>query len=174
MVKLISSHTDVMALWRNQLLPRLIDLTLGTDDVSAWRKKCLRGIEGVVVEPGFGSGLNLAHMPKAVTRVYAVDPAVIGQKLAAGRISASSFEVEFVGLDGERLPLEDTAVTRAFSPSPCARFPMLAQRSLSSVVSFVLVARFTSWNTEQPPTPTLRSGRTVLRRCKSESPMVAI
>ena len=107
MVKLISSHTDVMALWRNQLLPRLIDLTLGTDDVSAWRKKCLRGIEGVVVEPGFGSGLNLAHMPKAVTRVYAVDPAVIGQKLAAGRISASSFEVEFVGLDGERLPLED-------------------------------------------------------------------
>ncbi len=109
MVKLISSHTDVMALWRNQLLPRLIDLTLGTDDVSAWRKKCLRGIEGVVVEPGFGSGLNLAHMPKAVTRVYAVDPAVIGQKLAAGRISASSFEVEFVGLGGERLPLEDNS-----------------------------------------------------------------
>ena len=75
-----------MALWRNQLLPRLIDLTLGTDDVSAWRKKCLRGIEGVVVEPGFGSGLNLAHMPEAVTRVYAVDPAVVGQKLAAGRV----------------------------------------------------------------------------------------
>ena len=152
MVKLISSHTDVMALWRNQLLPRLIDLTLGTDDVSAWRKKCLRGIEGVVVEPGFGSGLNLAHMPKAVTRVYAVDPAVIGQKLAAGRIcriidSRSSSSASTAS--GYRL--KTTAVTRAFSPSPCARFPMLAQRSLSSVVSFVLVARFTSWNTEQPP-----------------------
>ena len=107
MVKLISSHTDVMALWRNQLLPRLIDLTLGTDDVSAWRKKCLRGIEGVVVEPGFGSGLNIVHMPEEVTRVYAVDPAVVGQKLAAGRVAASSIEVAFVGLDGERLPLDD-------------------------------------------------------------------
>lgn len=98
-----------MALWRNQILPRCIDLALGTDDVAVWRKKCLQGISGVVVEPGFGSGLNIAHMPSAVTKVYAVDPAVVGQKLAADRVEASPIEVEYVGLDGQRLPLDDAS-----------------------------------------------------------------
>jgi len=98
-----------MALWRNQILPRVIDLSLGTAEVSAWRKKCLKGIAGVVVEPGFGSGLNIEHMPSAVTKVYAVDPAVLGQKLAADRVAASSIEVEYVGLDGQRLPLDDNS-----------------------------------------------------------------
>lgn len=98
-----------MALWRNQMLPRLIDLTLGSNDVSKWRKKCLQGVQGVVVEPGFGSGLNIVHMPEAVTRVYAIDPAVVGQKLAADRVAASPIDVEYVGLDGQRLPLDDNS-----------------------------------------------------------------
>lgn len=96
-----------MGLWRNQLLPRVIDVALGTRPITEWRQKCLQGIHGVVVEPGFGSGLNLAHLPPDVSRVFAVDPAVIGQKLAADRIAASAIEVEFVGLDGQRIPLED-------------------------------------------------------------------
>jgi len=96
-----------MGIWRNQLLPRFIDLTLGTSDVTRWRKKCLDGIHGVVVEPGFGSGLNIEHMPAEVTKVYAVDPAVVGRKLASARVAASSVEVEYVGLDGQQLPLED-------------------------------------------------------------------
>ena len=95
-----------MGIWREQLLPRAIDVALGTSDVTRWRLKCLQGISGVVVEPGFGSGLNLAHMPAEVTKVYAIDPAVVGQKLAADRISDSPIEVEFVGLDGEKLPLD--------------------------------------------------------------------
>jgi ubiquinone/menaquinone biosynthesis C-methylase UbiE len=98
-----------MALWRNQILPRLIDLALGTDEVAVWRKKCLQGISGVVVEPGFGSGLNIAHMPSDVTKVYAVDPAIVGQKLAADRVAASPIDVEYVGLDGQRLPLDDAS-----------------------------------------------------------------
>lgn len=96
-----------MGLWRNQLLPRFIDVALGTDQITKWRKKCLQGIEGVVVEPGFGSGLNLAHMPAQVSKVFAVDPAVVGQKLAAGRIAASPIDVDFIGLDGQRIPLQD-------------------------------------------------------------------
>lgn len=96
-----------MGLWRNQLLPRVIDVALRSDEVTKWRKKCLQGISGVVVEPGFGSGLNLEHLPAGVSKVYAVDPAVVGQKLAADRLAASSIEVDFVGLDGQRIPLDD-------------------------------------------------------------------
>lgn len=95
-----------MGLWRDQVLPRLIDVTLATGEISKWRKRCVEGLRGVVVEPGFGSGLNIAHYPDAVTRVYAIDPALVGRKLAAKRIEGSPVEFEFVGLDGQRLPLE--------------------------------------------------------------------
>lgn len=96
-----------MGIWRDQMLPRCIDLSLGSKEVGRWRKKCLTGIHGVVVEPGFGSGLNLPHLPPEVTKVYAVDPSLTGQKLAAKRVEAASIDVDFVGLDGQRLPLDD-------------------------------------------------------------------
>lgn len=61
------------------------------------------------MEPGFGSGHNLAHYPSEVTKVFAVDPATLGQKLGAERLAVSSIEVEFVGLDGQSLPLDDNS-----------------------------------------------------------------
>lgn len=67
----------------------------------------MEGLRGIVVEPGFGSGTNLPYYPAEVTKVYAVDPAVLGQKLAADRLEKSSVEVEFIGLDGQAIPLED-------------------------------------------------------------------
>lgn len=98
-----------MGFYREQLLPRLIDKVLDNDDIRGWRRRCVAGLHGVVVEPGFGSGLNVPVYPAEVTKVYAVDPAEVGQKLAADRIAASHVEVEFVGLDGEDLPLGDAS-----------------------------------------------------------------
>jgi ubiquinone/menaquinone biosynthesis C-methylase UbiE len=40
----------------------------------------------------------------------AIDPAVLGRKLAAGRVSASPVPVEYVGLDGASLPLESAMI----------------------------------------------------------------
>ena len=40
----------------------------------------------------------------------AVDPATVGRKLAAERVAASPVPVEYIGLDGESLPLDDGAV----------------------------------------------------------------
>ena len=39
-----------------------------------------------------------------------VDPATVGRKLAAERVAASTVPVEYVGLDGEQLPLGDASV----------------------------------------------------------------
>jgi len=96
-----------VGVWENQLLPRLIDGVMRGSSIEAWRARCLVGARGVVVEPGFGSGLNLPVLPAEVTKVYAIDPATIGQRLAADRIAASSAEVEFIGLDGQSIPLPD-------------------------------------------------------------------
>lgn len=98
-----------MGLYREHVLPRIIDKACGSRGVRKWRRRALEGIHGVVVEPGFGSGLNLPHYPAEVNKVWAIDPAVLGQKLAADRLAESPVEVEFVGLDGQNLPLEDNS-----------------------------------------------------------------
>lgn len=96
-----------MGVYRDQVLPRIVDLTLGTKDISHWRRRCVEGLSGVIVEPGFGSGLNLPWLPETVTKVYAIDPAALGQKLAAKRLEAAAIPVEFIGLDGQTIPLPD-------------------------------------------------------------------
>lgn len=96
-----------MGIYRREVLPRFIDKALGTADVRSWRERCVDGLEGHVVEPGFGSGLNLPVYPDAVTRVSAIDPAEVGRRLAAERLAAAHVEVDFVGLDGQAIPLAD-------------------------------------------------------------------
>lgn len=99
----------VSSTWRHHGLPRLIDLVMKGERGSKWRRLCIEGLNGVVVQPGFGSGLDLPHLPPEVTKIYAIDPAIIGEKLAAKRIAASPVPVEFIGLDGQDIPLEDNS-----------------------------------------------------------------
>jgi ubiquinone/menaquinone biosynthesis C-methylase UbiE len=74
------------------------------------RERVTAGVEGEVLEVGFGSGRNVPFYPSSTTRVRAVDPATVGRKLAAARVAASPVPVEYVGLDGEALPLPDESV----------------------------------------------------------------
>ncbi len=93
--------------YEGQVLPRIVDKACGRKDIAPLRARVTEGLRGDVVEIGFGSGLNLPHLPNTVERLLAVDPAVTGQRLAAQRLAASRIPVEFVGLDGADLPLDD-------------------------------------------------------------------
>ena len=94
-----------MGWYRDRVLPKIIDKSLGGEEIASWRRRATDGISGVVIEPGFGSGLNLPILPPGVTKLYAVDPAMRGRELAAERLAASPIEVEFIGLDGQLIPL---------------------------------------------------------------------
>lgn len=95
-----------MGLYNDKVLPRIIDKLCGSSGVGVWRTRCLEGISGVVVEPGFGSGTNLPYYPEEVTKVYAIDPSTMGRELAKDRLAASDIDVEFIGLDGQQIPLD--------------------------------------------------------------------
>lgn len=99
-----------MSIYEDQVLPRIVDLALGGRAMMALRQRACEGLAGEVLEVGFGSGRNVPHYPAVVTRVRAVDPATVGRKLAAGRVEASPVPVEYVGLDGEQLPIDDEAI----------------------------------------------------------------
>ena len=102
-----------MGFYEDQVLPRAVDVVCGTGAISRLRAEVAAGLSGEVLEIGFGSGLNLPHLPPTVTRLLAVDPHVVGQRLAAPRMAESSVDVDVVGLDGQHLPLADASVDAA-------------------------------------------------------------
>jgi ubiquinone/menaquinone biosynthesis C-methylase UbiE len=102
-----------MGIYRDYILPWFTDWTLNTPEFRQLRRRIMRGLGGdggTVLEIGFGSGLNLPHLPGTVQRFCAVDPCVFGRRLAARRIRACPIPVEFIGLDGAELPLEAESV----------------------------------------------------------------
>ncbi|MGH9038339.1 MAG: class I SAM-dependent methyltransferase [Acidimicrobiia bacterium] len=99
-----------MGFYDEQVLPRLVDVALSGKQFSEKRARVAARLEGDVLEVGFGSGRNVPHYPAEVKRVLAVDPAVVGRQLAGRRVAASPVVVEYIGLDGQDLPVEDGSV----------------------------------------------------------------
>ena len=64
-----------MGFYREQVVPRLVDVTCGTSELRRWRERTAAGLSGTIVEIGFGSGLNVPLYPEEVRHVYAVEPA---------------------------------------------------------------------------------------------------
>lgn len=122
-----------MGFYESRVLPRVIDVALGGRDLDAVRARVTAGLAGEVVEIGFGSGRNVPHYPAAVTRVRAVDPATAGRRLAAARVAASPVPVEYVGLDGQELPIDDASVDHVLTTWTLCTIPDVA-RALAETV----------------------------------------
>ena len=94
-----------MSFYRDRVVPRLVNWACGTSGLARWRVRACQGLTGVVVEIGFGSGLNVLYYPDEVTLVYAVEPALLAQKLARDRVAHSPTPIQHTGVDGQSLPL---------------------------------------------------------------------
>jgi ubiquinone/menaquinone biosynthesis C-methylase UbiE len=98
-----------MGFYNDQVMPRFTDLMLGKP-MDETRQRVTAGLAGDVLEIGFGSGRNVPHLPPSVTRLLAVEPASVGRKLASRRIAEAPMPVEFIGTDGQHLPVPDESV----------------------------------------------------------------
>jgi ubiquinone/menaquinone biosynthesis C-methylase UbiE len=112
-----------VGIWTDQVVPRFTDKMLGSRQVMKLRRRAVDSLAGAVLEIGFGSGLNVPLYPPEVTRVYAVDPSLVGRKLSRERVDASPVTVDFVGLDGAHLPLDDASVDAALSTFTLCTIP---------------------------------------------------
>jgi ubiquinone/menaquinone biosynthesis C-methylase UbiE len=121
-----------MPFWTDQVVPRATDKLLGNRQVMKLRRRAVDGLHGDVVEIGFGSGLNVPLYPEDVDKVYAVDPSLVGRKLSSERVESSPVDVQFVGLDGASLPLDDASVDAALSTFTLCTIPDVAS-ALSEV-----------------------------------------
>jgi SAM-dependent methyltransferase len=114
-----------MGLYREHVLPRIVNCACGLKAVAPLRQRVCDGLEGEVVEIGFGSGHNVPYYPEAVSRVAAVEPADLGWKLAEKRLRETRVPVQRSGLDGQSLPFEDDSFDAALSTWTMCTIPDL-------------------------------------------------
>ncbi len=104
-----------MTFYRDRVFPRVMNLAMDTGTTREIRGRVCAGLSGELVEIGFGTGLNLPHLPGAVTSLRAVDPLTLGPRLAEARLEACPIPVEMAGLDGQRLPFADASADAVLS-----------------------------------------------------------
>ena len=121
-----------MGFYEDRVLPRIVDVALSGKEFERLRARVASGLDGEVLEVGFGSGRNVRHYPDSVRRVRAVDPATYGRKLAAPRVARSSVPVGYVGLDGEALPLDDASVDHVLTTWTLCTIPAV-DRALAEI-----------------------------------------
>jgi ubiquinone/menaquinone biosynthesis C-methylase UbiE len=115
-----------MGLYGEHVLPRIVNAACGLKTVDPLRRRVCDGLEGDVVEIGFGSGLNVPFYPATVTRVAAVEPADVGWKLADKRLGATSVPVQRSGVDAQSLPFADNSYDAALSTWTLCTIPDVA------------------------------------------------
>lgn len=104
-----------MGFYADRIFPRVMNRVMDTKATRQTRSRVCAALSGDVVEIGFGTGLNVPHLPPTVVVLRAVDPLERGKSLASERIASSPIPVEFVGLDGRNLPLDDESVDAALA-----------------------------------------------------------
>lgn len=97
-----------MGFYDDRVLPHLINLACGTDDVREQRQKVVPLATGRVLEVGMGPGLNLPFYDREqVEFVWGLEPSEGMRRKAAPNIEASEIEVRWLSLPGEEIPLDD-------------------------------------------------------------------
>jgi ubiquinone/menaquinone biosynthesis C-methylase UbiE len=121
-----------MGIYARHVLPRIVNAACGMKASDPLRERVCAGLQGQVVEIGFGSGLNIPFYPDEVTGVTAIEPADLGWKLARDRLESTKVPVQRSGIDGQSLPLPDGSCDAALSTWTLCTIPDVA-RALGEV-----------------------------------------
>ncbi|WP_340538462.1 class I SAM-dependent methyltransferase [Nocardioides sp. GXZ039] len=125
-----------MRVWDERVVPWIVDRALRGREIGELRAEICAGLSGEVIELGFGSGLNLRHLPPAVTRIDAVEPSDRGWELSARRRDRESTPVRRIGLDGQHLAAPDDSYDHALCTFTLCTIPdpALALREVRRVL----------------------------------------
>lgn len=98
--------------WYSQyILPKVVHFTCGLKPNTRQREKVVPRSRGSVLEVGVGSGLNFRfYDPTKVKKVWALDPSLEMTRMAEQRARLLDFEIEFIGLPADAIPLDDECV----------------------------------------------------------------
>lgn len=104
-----------MGWYSTYIFPRLMDRVMRGPDFQRLRADLLQSAQGTVLEVGLGTGLNVPHYPVRVTRLQAVEPALMLPQRLAERCEAAAFPIDITRTSAESLPYPDHAFDCAVS-----------------------------------------------------------
>src|SRR5580704_15606968 len=96
-----------MGFYERWIVPRLLDLAMRNRVLDPYRQRTIETAQGLVLEVGVGSGLNLPLYGPAVTRVVAIDPSPELLRLTSRRTADVVIPVSLLRASAEHLPLAD-------------------------------------------------------------------
>jgi len=100
-----------MSFYDDRILPHVIHFACGTPPILKQREKIVPQAEGRILEIGMGSGLNISYYnPDKVEKLWGLEPSTGMRRKAKTRVAAAPFELEWLDLPGEEIPLEDKSV----------------------------------------------------------------
>jgi ubiquinone/menaquinone biosynthesis C-methylase UbiE len=108
------------------IYPRLMQASLSTPAVTARRKQLLAKVQGVILEIGFGTGLNLPCYPAHIAQIAVAEPNTQMPALAAKRVQESKITVDFRPIRAEKLPFADQTFDSVVSTFTLCSIPDVA------------------------------------------------
>lgn len=96
-----------MGFYREKILPHFLHSGLAAERHERHRLRAVAHARGRVLELGFGSGLNLRHMPASVTHVTGIETNPGMRKIAVKLAHEYAFPVTILDMDAQRLGFDD-------------------------------------------------------------------
>jgi SAM-dependent methyltransferase len=113
-----------MGFYRDWIYPQLVTRLGDPPPIRSLRRRLLSDARGKVLEIGVGPGVNFSHYdPAKVTKLYALEPNTGMVRLAEERHRRTQLDVEFLGLPGERIPLDAASVDTVVSTFTLCTIP---------------------------------------------------
>ena len=99
----------MMGFYERIIVPRLIELAMRNKQLAVYRNQTIAAAQGLVLEIGVGSGMNLRLYGPSVAWVCGIDPSPELLRLAGRRAAEASVPVSLVRASAERMPFRDAA-----------------------------------------------------------------
>src|SRR5215212_4327288 len=113
-----------MPFYKDHIYPYLVDRLGDPAPIKKVRQQIIHLAQGKVLEIGVGSGANLIHYDSTkVNKLYALEPNPGMIRLAERKQLKTKLNIEFIGLPGERIPLEDRSIDTVVSTFTLCTIP---------------------------------------------------
>ena len=106
-----SCESKIVSFYEQHCLPHILHLVCGLKEIQRQREKVVPLARGQVLEIGIGSGLNIPfYDADKIDLVWGLEPSQGMRKKAQSSLKHAPFEVRWLDLPSEEIPLDDNSV----------------------------------------------------------------
>ena len=101
----------ILSFYDKYILPKFLNCACGSKPINYQREKIVPLAEGMVLDIGIGSGLNIPYYDKSkIDHLYGLDPSIELLNLAKSLAKKNELEIEFLECGAEAIPLPNDSI----------------------------------------------------------------